>query len=258
MTRAKDFLAARVIELRSVLTYLSVVLFFVLVGPVFMVYVALFRDLRRPYRWARCLIRLVMAVAGIRLVVEGREQIPEPPVMFVANHQSQLEPPLVFMLIPHDVRVFPKKELFRVPILGRLMRLAKFIPVDRQNPERARRDIVKAVDHLKEGVSYLIFPEGTRTRTGKVQRFKKGGFVLAVEAQVPVLPIAVAGAYELNPKGAWRIRPGQVTIRFLPPISTAGLTFEDRERLASETRRRILDALPPQYRPEESENARRE
>lgn len=236
---------------RTFITYIYVLLALLISGPFFIAYVAITHDLKLLYKWVRTLIRFMLRILGIRVRVSGSEFIPSPPVMFVANHQSQLDPPIVLMLLPYDVRIFPKKELFKVPILGRLMRMAGFIPVDRQHPERARKDVTTAVSHLQEGISYLIFPEGTRTRTGKVQRFKKGGFILAIDAQVPIVPIAVSGAYELNPKGTWRITSGEVNIRFLEPISTKGMGFDDRGSLAESTRQKILEVLPPQYHPTE-------
>lgn len=235
--------------IRSILVYLTVFILFLTVGPVLIAYILITHDLTRPYRWVRRLLRLVFFLAGIQIDVRGLENIPDPPVMFVANHQSQIEPPAVFMILPHDVRVFPKKELFRVPILGHLMRIAGFIPVDRKNPERAKKDIARAVDMMHEGISFLIFPEGTRTRTGHVQRFKKGGFVLSIQAGVPIVPIAIEGAYELCRKGEWRLRPGRVKIQVLEPIPTKGLTIDDRDTLAQKTREVILSVLPARYRP---------
>lgn len=173
----RGFLKRRWWELRSVVVYLYVVLALLLVGPAMIVYLLIRRDFPRAYRWGRRIIRWGLRLAGIQVDVSFRAGLPDPPVLFVANHQSLLDPPILLAYLPHDVRVFPKVQLFRVPIMGALMRVAGFVPVDRE-----RRELRKALDRLRQRVSFLIFPEGTRSPTGRLQAFRRGGFVLAIEA----------------------------------------------------------------------------
>lgn len=231
-------------ELRSVVVYLYVVLALLLVGPPMIVYLLITRDFPRAYRWGRRIIRWGLRLAGIRVDVTFRADPPDPPVLFVANHQSLLDPPILLAYLPHDVRVFPKVQLFRVPIMGTLMRIAGFVPVDRERPEVARRELWKALDRLRQQVSFLIFPEGTRSPTGRLQAFRRGGFVLAIEAGVPIVPISLWGTYDALPKGAWRIRPGPVRVVVHPAVSTQGLTLDDRHALSARVWEQIREALP--------------
>jgi 1-acyl-sn-glycerol-3-phosphate acyltransferase len=237
-------------ELRSVVVYLYVALALLVVGPPMILYLLVTQDFPRAYRWGRRLLRWGLRLADLRVEVTFRADPPDPPVLFVANHQSLLDPPILLAYLPHDVRVFPKVQLFRVPIMGTLMRLAGFVPIDRERPEVARRELRKALDRLRQRVSFLIFPEGTRSRTGRLQAFRRGGFVLAIEAGVPIVPISLWGTYEALPKGAWRIRPGSVWVVVHPAVSTQGLTWDDRHALSAQVWSYIRDALPERYHPE--------
>ncbi len=240
----RGFLERRWQEIRSVVVYLYVGLGLLLVGPPMIVYLMVTRDFPRAYRWGRRLLRWGLRLAGLRVEVTFRADPPDPPVLFVANHQSLLDPPVLLAYPPHDVRVFPKVELFRVPIMGTLMRVAGFVPIDRQRPEVARRELQRALDRLRQQVSFLIFPEGTRSPTGRLQAFRRGGFVLAIEAGVPIVPVSLWGTYEALPKGAWRIRPGRVRVVVHPAVPTRGLTVDDRHALSARVWEQIRDALP--------------
>lgn len=245
----RAFFRRRWQELRSLAVYLYAFLALLLIGPPLIVYLLATQDFRRAYRLGRRCIRWGLRLAGVRVEVTFEAEPPGPPVLFVANHQSLLDPPVLLAYLPHDMRVFPKVELFRVPIMGTLMRVAGFVPVDRERPEVARREMRKALDRLRRSISFLIFPEGTRSRTGRLQAFRRGGFVLAIEAGVPIVPVSLWGTYESLPKGTWRIRPGTVHVVVHPAVPTQGLTPDDRHALTARVWDQIRQTLPERYRP---------
>lgn len=190
-------------------------------------------------RWARALLR----AAGVQVAVRGLEHIPrDRPVVFVSNHQSWFDILALAASIPVSFRFVSKKELAKVPLLGRAMRAAGHIFIDRQNRQRAFDAYQDAVRVIRGGMSAVVFPEGTRSRTGELLPFKKGPFVLAIAAQVPMVPVYCAGTFEIMPKGTAWIRPRPVTLLFGEPIPTAGLRYEDREGLLHRVRA-ILEAL---------------
>jgi 1-acyl-sn-glycerol-3-phosphate acyltransferase len=145
--------------------------------------------------------------------------------------------------------VLAKKEFFRIPILSLGMRLAKFVPVDRSDREAAIASVDTAVDCLREGFSFAIFAEGTRSSDGRLRQFMKGAAVMAIDAQVPIVPVSIVGTYKLMKKGAWSIRPGIVTIRFGDPISTKGYEYEQRNELIAHVRDAVAKGLPPEQQP---------
>jgi len=134
------------------------------------------------------------------------------------------------------LRVLYKAELRKLPILVRAFDLAGFVPIQRANPEQSLPAIDRAAQALRDGNSFLIFPEGTRSRTGQLLPFKKGGFIMALKAQAPVVPVAIKGARDAMRKGSPLIYPARVTIRFGTPIETGALTLDDRDRLVVQTR----------------------
>ncbi len=172
-------------------------------------------------KWA---MSLGSKVLGLRVKVHGREQLDrKAPYIFMANHLSFLDGPLLFWLIPRSIRVILKKEVFRIPVIGMGMRYVGFVPVDRKTMRGGKRSIDKAVRLMKHrGYSFLIFPEGTRSRDGRLQAFKRGGFVLALESGAPIVPITIKGTYELMPRGRIAARRGLVNVLFHPPIPVEG------------------------------------
>jgi 1-acyl-sn-glycerol-3-phosphate acyltransferase len=191
---------------------------------------------------ARIVIRVGLMLAGVRVTVKGLEHLGDGRgVVLMANHVSLLDPCVLLQAIPVDFKVLVKKELFKVPFLGTAMLRAGLIPVDRANRERARASIAQAADSLRAGNCFLVFPEGTRSRTGELGELKKGVFIAAQEAESRIVPVALRGTQPLLPKGHFSIRPGQVTGELLPPVpATAGA---DREALMAEVRGRIAAAL---------------
>ena len=233
---------------RSLAAYLFVSVYILVIGPPVILIALIFRW-ATPLFWAGFFgARGGMLLSGIRYRVHGTEHIRRGrPTVYAVNHASNLEPPVAFSVLR---RLFPKlgilykAELRKLPILVWGFDLAGFVPLERANPEQSLPAIDRAVDAMRSrGMSFMIFPEGTRSRTGELLPFKKGGFILALKAQAPVVPIAVVGARRAMRKGSPIIRPVTVTVRIGAPVETAGMTIENRDQLISEVRTRILTML---------------
>jgi 1-acyl-sn-glycerol-3-phosphate acyltransferase len=213
-------------------------------GLVGIPYAYLTGDSRILFWLARLGVRLGFAIARIRIVTHGLEKISKSShFIYMMNHNSNLDAPAVFMKIPGPVRVLGKKELFRLPVLSTAMRMGGFVPVDRSNREAAIESARTAARIAASGASFLIAPEGTRSRTGDLLPFKKGGFHIAIDSHVPVLPITVVGAFELMPPGSFAIRPGTIEIYFHDPIETTGLQPRDRFELIARVRAPMEEVL---------------
>lgn len=196
------------------------------------------------YRTGMWIARAGLRIAGVKVEVIGREKLdPDGTYIFMSNHTSNLDPPVLIPLIPRHTSVLVKKELFRIPVLGQAMHLGALVPVDRSNRERAVESLREAEKVLESGISMTIFVEGTRSRDGHLLAFKKGPFHMAIAAGKPVVPITVAGTHELLPKGRVFSRPGTVKVVFHPPIDPAAYG-DDRDRLMSDVRQQIASALP--------------
>jgi len=231
--------------LRSVVLLVVLPIYTVLAGLVAIPLAALTGSSYWLYRLGRLGVRLGLFLAGIRLRVEGQDALPEGQnFIYMMNHASNLDVPAVFLVLKGEVRALGKKELFQLPVLATAMRMGGFIPIDRSNRERAIESMRGAAAIARDGASFLLAPEGTRSRNGRLLPFKKGGFYLAIDAGVPVVPITVRGAYELMPPGSFAIQPGTIEIFFDPPIPTANLTHKHRARLARDVRERIARRLP--------------
>ena len=192
-----------------------------------------------------------VGLAGVRLVgvkveVVGSEKLDwRRTYIFMCNHVSNLDPPIVIPVMPRRTSVLVKKELFRVPLLGWAMRLASLVPVDRRNREAAIASLRFAADVLRSGVNMTIWPEGTRSPDGRLLPFKRGPFHLAMETGVPIVPITLAGTHEIWRKGEFAIHPGTATVVFHEPINPAA--YASLEDLIEAVRERIRSGLPQQY-----------
>jgi len=184
--------------------------------------------------WARDILR----AAGTPVVAEGLENIPrDRPVIYASNHSSMFDIWALFATLPGSLRFVAKQELFKIPLLSRAMRAVGHIPIDRAAHKKAFAAYDEAARMIQRGTSSIVvFPEGTRSRTGELLPFKNAPFGLAIAAQVPVVPVYVHHTFEILPKGAWRLRPRPIQLLVAPPISTTGLRPEDRERLRDEVR----------------------
>jgi 1-acyl-sn-glycerol-3-phosphate acyltransferase len=224
---------------RSVATYLAVSIYVLIVGPPGMLLAILFgKDLL--YVLGHLGVRLGLALSGISIRVSGRERIPlGRAAVYCSNHQSNIDPPILFDAIHPRMHILYKHEIDRIPILARAFRMGGFIPVDRRNKESALRSIEAGAQSLRSGNSFLIFPEGTRSKTDALLPFKKGGFFMAIGAGAPVVPIAIRGGRAAMQRGSPLIRPATVDVRVGEPIETAGMQVEDRGRLIEMVRREI-------------------
>jgi 1-acyl-sn-glycerol-3-phosphate acyltransferase len=187
--------------------------------------------------------RTLLLAAGTRIVVRGRENLPErEPRIFVCNHVSWFDVLALAVTIPR-YKFVAKAELFRVPIFGRGLRAAGMVEIHRENRKAAFEAYKVAAERIKSGDSVIVFPEGTRGTDYSIRSFKKGPFVLGIAAGVPMVPVIVHGTIEVNAKGSFRIHRGTVNIDFLDPVTTAGLTYEDRDALSAEIHRRIVGGM---------------
>lgn len=203
------------------------------------------RDIRPIYAAARVLLRGLLWLAGVRVETSGPDPWSAPqPCLYLSNHASNLDPPIVFLYLPRVV-IMGKAVVFRWPLLGYALKMAEFIPVDRGQAGSRRQAMETGIGRLKKGLSLLIFPEGTRSPDGALLPFRPGPFTMAIETQAPVVPITILGARELMPKGRLGIQPGRVKIVFHPPIPTAGLTATNRDALMQRARDAIASALNP-------------
>lgn len=194
-------------------------------------------------------IRGTAAAFGIRRRLEGWESLPEDlrsgarPAVFIGNHTSQFDPPLLISTLPSRPVFVAKKELARVPFLGWVIWLADFIFIDRDRRESALRSLAAAARRIHDGQSLAAFPEGTRSATGGLLPFKKGVFALAFEAGVPVVPLAIHGGRDILPRGTWRVQGGTYRITVGTPLETGDFPDAEALRLASEAAvRRLLEA----------------
>ena len=181
-------------------------------------------------------------LAGVKVEIRGYENLdPHGTYIFMSNHVSNLDPPIIIPRLPSRTSVLVKKELFRVPILGPAMRLASLVPVDRSNREAAIASVQAGVAVLKTGIHMTVFPEGTRSPDGKLLPFKKGPFYLATDSGIPIVPVTISGTAKLMPKGAAIIRPGNAVVTFHPLIDPQ--RFETKEELIEAVREAIASAL---------------
>ncbi len=187
--------------------------------------------------WGRWIVR----VCGIDLTVEGLERLaPGRSYVLISNHLSNFDIWCTLAMMPFPIRFVAKKELLRIPVLGQALGMSDHIVIDRQNPDAAIRRINDAATRAPQGIGILFYGEGTRSRDGQVHAFKKGGVSLALQAQLPVVPMSISGTRKFLPRGCAVIRPGgRVRIVFAEPIDTAGMPFSAREEL----NQRVRDAV---------------
>lgn len=225
---------------RSVLTYIVVSLYVLVAGPLALAIGVGLKNKTALYVPGHLGVGLALALAGIRYRVRGREHIPaNRAVVFCSNHESNVDPPVLFQALHKRLHILFKAELTKLPVLGAVMIAGGFVPVERDRREASMVSIDRAADSIRAGNSFLIFPEGTRSKTAELLPFKKGGFIMAIKAQAPIVPVAVSGGRSAMRKGSWLVRPVMVDVRIGPPVETAGMSLDDRDELIDAVRLRI-------------------
>jgi 1-acyl-sn-glycerol-3-phosphate acyltransferase len=199
-------------------------------------------DLLYPFAKFGC--RVWVRVAGGRVHVSGREHLdPAQTYLFAANHQSNIDPPLLFAYLGHNVGALAKKELTKFPIIKQGFPLAHVVPIDRRNREAAIASTERGADKLRSGHSLLVYPEGTRTVDGQLKDFKKGVFYMALEAGVPIVPVVVNDTRLVMRKGETKCHAHDVYVEILPPVSTQGYREENLRELIERVRQPILERV---------------
>ena len=230
--------------IRSLAAYIAVSLYVAVTAPVGMALAILLGWTDILYILGHGGVVVGAALAGIKTRVAGRNNLPAGrAVVFCANHQSNVDPPILFSTLHPRLHVLYKRELTKLPLLGRAFQLGGFVPIDRANREHAMAAIDQAAQSLRAGNSFLTFPEGTRSPTGALLPFKRGPFLMALKAQVPIVPVAVQGGTASMRKGSRIMRPAVVTVRIGEPIETKGMSLDDREALADLVRSRVQELL---------------
>jgi 1-acyl-sn-glycerol-3-phosphate acyltransferase len=232
-----------VVAIRSVVTYVAILIYIAIVAPLALALGVVFRWKGGMFLLGHGGVGLALALAGIRYRVSGPRPPVESPVVFCSNHESNVDPPVLFQALHPRLHILYKAELHNFPLMGTVFDVGGFVPVDRQDRHRSFESLERGAASLRAGNSFLIFPEGTRSRTGHLLPFKKGGFLMAIQAQVPVVPVAISGGRESMRKGSAFVRPVRVSVRLGPAIPTAGMTAGQRDELIARVRASIEELL---------------
>lgn len=198
------------------------------------------------YRISMWGARTGVRLAGVRVETVGLDRIdPSRTYIFMSNHVSNIDPPIMMPLIPRRTSVMARNELFNYPLLGKAMKLGSLVPVDRKNREAGIAAVRAASEVIRSGINMTIYVEGGRSLDGRLLPFKKGPFYLATECSVPVVPVTIVGTHHIMPKGRFAMKPGKVTVIFHPAIEPKD--FGDRERLKAKVRATINSGLPAEF-----------
>ncbi len=224
-------------------------LYILIAGPPLILYAYFTRNVD-PLYWAAINgVMFFVNCVGVHVQVKGARRIPEGTCIFAANHTSSADAPAVVGAIPRRIAILLKRSLFDWPIVGQAFHIAHFIPVDRRKRDSAIESVDKAIDALRNGQSFLVYPEGTRSPDGRLQPFKKGTAVMAIKSGVPIVPVACSNAHRIMEKRKLNIHPGTILVEFLDPIDSSKYTLEQRETLTQELHDRLAAGLPPDQRP---------
>lgn len=185
--------------------------------------------------------KTILWVAGIKVQTRGLENFdPDKPYVFMCNHQSNFDILVLFSALPAQFRWIAKAELFKIPLFGRSMRGAGYISIERKDRRKAIQSLKQAAERIKTGTSVMIFPEGTRSPDGNIGEYKKGGFILAYDAGVPIIPIVLNGTWPIMPKDSLRIKPGNVILSVLPAVNVSDYSKADKTKLIEDVREKML------------------
>jgi 1-acyl-sn-glycerol-3-phosphate acyltransferase len=233
-----------VAALRTLLAYVLILVYIVLAAPLALTLGGIFRWKRGMFAMGHVGVQLALRSVGIRYKVTGLDQVPrDRAVVFCSNHESNVDPPVLFEALHPTLHVLYKAELRRFPVMRTVFDVGGFVPIERGNRDRAMASISRGAQALRSGLSFLIFPEGTRSRTGELLAFKKGGIIMAIEAQAPLVPVAIQGGRGAMRKGSAIVRPASVTVRVGTPIETAGLSISNRDEVSARVREAVRNLL---------------
>jgi len=221
--------------------YVIIVIFFI---PI-VFFCSVFRTAKPIFIVARSAIRLAQWILGLRLQIFGLEGLDKKKAyVFMPNHISFLDGPLMFLIIPRYMRIIFKKEILRIPIIGWAMKIADFIPVDRKGSQGGRKSVELATSLiLEKGYDFLIFPEGTRSLDGTMKPLKRGGFFLAINSQTDIVPVSIKGTFEIMPKGQFSVKKGVIKVVFHPAISVKDYTVDNLPNLLEEVQSAIASGF---------------
>jgi 1-acyl-sn-glycerol-3-phosphate acyltransferase len=234
--------------IRTFLVGIFLSIYILIVGPPLILYTLLRGNGDALFRAGIGGVMFFVRAAGVRVRVVGTERIPPEACLFAANHTSSLDAPAVVGAIPRRIAIILKESLFRFPVVGQAFRAAGFIPVERGH-DSAVESLEKATASLRAGRSFLIYPEGTRSPDGRLQRFKKGAVVMAIKAGAPIIPVACSGAHLLMKKRSLVLHPGEIVVEFLAPIDASAYSHQTRDELNERVHDALAAALPPEQRP---------
>ena len=184
-----------------------------------------------------------LMLAGVRVEVSGEENIPPGPVIFMSNHQGNFDILALFRAIPQEFAWLAKEELFRIPVFGHCLARGGYIPLNRGDGRSALKSMAAAAQRIRSGMSVVIFPEGTRSPDGRLLPFKRGGFIIAAKAEVPIVPCTINGSRRVNPAKRIELQPGTITVRFAAPIEPSARSDADRQELQERVRAAIEAGL---------------
>jgi len=230
--------------MRTILLFILYLILVIILIPV-VVFCYLFRTAKPLYFLGSSAIRLGRWILGLRLQIDGLDGLDKKKAyVFMPNHLSFLDGPLMFMIIPRDVRVILKKEIFRIPIIGWGMKIAEFVTIDRKGLRGGKKSVERATSLMREkGYDFLVFPEGTRSLDGTLKTLKRGGFFLAVNSKTNIVPVSIQGTFELMPKGQFFVRRGIIKVVFHPAVSVQDCTLDNLPDLMEKVRLAIATGL---------------
>jgi len=230
--------------MRTILVFVLYVILAIFLIPI-VFFCSVFRTAKPLYVFSRLAIRLGQRILGLRLQIFGLDGLDKKKAyVFMPNHISFLDGPLMFLIIPRYMRIIFKKEILRIPIIGWAMKTAEFIPVDRKGGQGGRKSVERATSMIIEkGYDFLIFPEGTRSLDGTMKSLKRGGFFLAINSQTDIVPVSIQGTFEIMPKGQHSVRKGVIKVVFHPVISVKDCTVDNLPNLLEKVRLAIVSGF---------------
>lgn len=235
--------------IRTAIVAVFLTLYTIVVAPLLMLHAWITGNVNPLFRAGISGAYFSALLVGIKIKVEGREKIPSGTCLFLANHTSFVDPVPIVWAIHRRIAILLKRSLLSIPIIGWAFRIAKFVPVDRSNARSGIASAELATERMKQGLSFLAYPEGTRSYDGRLLPFKKAMFAIAINARVPIVPMVLIGAHRIAPKGSLSITPGDVTVRFGDSIDASAYTIAQRRELAGRVHSAMAALLPPDQQP---------